>query len=270
MVLLPLLVALVALGAARRPPPAAWWAALALLLVFWAATSLGYGPLRGPESTRYAFVVVVGLLLLVGVSHDRVVLGGAARAAIVVALVASLAGNLWLLRERGAEIRSISDLNRARLTMVELHPEEAVRDLHPFIAMPAPPADYLAAAERFGALGLPADELGGMSPEQGAEADRLLGQIAPPAASGAGRRCGEAGAPQEAVELSAGSAIVRSKSGGTLMARRFSAAPTVKVGAMSPGQPTEVTVAGDAAPQPWVLTSSAGPLEVCEPLPPAG
>ncbi len=264
-VLLPLLVVLVAVGLRRGRPPAAWWGALAVLLVFWSATSLGYGDFRGPDATRYAFVGIVGLLLVVGLAHGRGSPGNAARAAIVVALVFSIAGNLWLLRERGADIRSSSELNRARLAMVELHPDEAVRVLRRFIALPAEPVDYLRASERFGSLGLSVDELDSMSPEQAAEADRLLGDIASPTLAEARAGCSGERTTETLVELPAGGdVVIRSEQGATLTARRFAAAPSVEVGTLSPGKPSELAAPADSAPQPWIVSAGAGEVTVCE------
>ena len=132
--------AIVGLALWRRPPGAAWWGTAAMLVVFWIALAIGYGPLRGPEVTRYAFVVVAGLLPLVGWSVAGWRPDALARLGLALALACSLAGNLWLLRERGAEIRSASELSRARLAVVELHPEAAAGGLEKSLAMTAPPA----------------------------------------------------------------------------------------------------------------------------------
>lgn len=262
-VLVPAVLVVIALGVRRRAPSPAWWASLAFLAVFWTATALGFGPLRGPDATRYAFVVIIGLLMLTAASLEGARPRGGAKLAIALAVVFSLGGNLWLLRERGASIRSISELNQARLAVVDLHPEGATRGLEQSIAMPAPPADYLRAAAEFGSLGLAVEELGTMDAAQAAEADRTLGSIAPPVASETRGPCRVERRDLGSMELPPGGIVLRSEHDASLTARRFAAEFSVEVGALPADRPTRVTAPADAAPQPWVVSAAPGTFVVC-------
>ena len=93
--------------------------------------------------------------------------------------------NLWVLRERGAAIRTESDFARARLAAIEIEREIIGGGPIPVYSdqgvIPTTGAAYLAAVDRFGSFGYSTAELAAAPEEVRTLADETLGAIVTPA-----------------------------------------------------------------------------------------
>ena len=197
---------LAALGVRRRGAAPAFWGAATLLVALFLAGALAFGPLRFPDSARYAYPAAVALVLVLAGAHHG--WRPSARGAAVLLGIAALAlpTNLWLLRERGKKIRGDSAPTAARLAIIELDRAVAPADFRVPLAVPVDAGDYLASADRFGGLGFDPAELERQGPAIRGVADETLGDLVSPriAPTPAGTPCAKGGAEGDAVELPSG------------------------------------------------------------------
>lgn len=259
----------VAMGIRRRGSTPLFWASALFLLSLWLSQVLSYSPLRlvqrTPDLDRYAYPIAIGIVLVLAASFGGWKPSRPALLALAAATVFALPVNLWMMRERGAAIRTESELARARLTAIEIGRDVVSPDL---IAIGpeggivySPAGAYLAAVDRFGSFGYTDAELAAAAPEVRAVADETLGSIAEPTLEPAGNSDCSGNGPVEVRERT----LVRSDSGGTVGLRRFADAPTVTAGELKPGRVAAIEVPPDSAPQPWIASIAADDLEECEP-----
>ncbi len=256
-------VAIVVVGIRRSGRSPLLWGAAGFLVGMWISLTLSFGLFTSPASSRFAYPVAIGLVLVLAASF-----GGSPppRRALLVVLgvfTFALPANLWLMNERGDFIRATSDRVRATLAIVELH-----RDLVPpaygaNLALPVRADDFLATVDRFGTFAYSVEELATASSDVRQTADETLGGILSPAIApfdDGKPRCSR-GANE--VELPPGGAVLRSKEGGTVNLRRFADEPTVEAGALAPGQAGRLALPLDGATRPWVASIGAGRLGIC-------
>lgn len=256
-------VAMVAIGIRRSGSSQLLWGATGFLVGMWISLTLSFGLFTSPASSRFAYPVAIGLVLVLAASFRgwppsrRVLL-------VVLGMLAfALPANLWLMNERGSFIRATSDRVRATLAIIELQ-----RDLVPAgyganFDLPIRADDFLAAVDRFGTFAYSMEELATAPADVRQTADETLGGIlSPDIASFDGKRSQCSGGANE-VELPPGGAVLRAKEGGTVSLRRFADSPTIEVGALAPGQVGRLALPLDGASRPWVASISAGTLEVC-------
>jgi hypothetical protein len=256
----------------RRNPAGPLLAGLAAALVaLWAAGSLSTNALRPPEAGRYAYPVVVLVALIVAETFRGARIRPRALVALAAAGALALAGNLYLLRDRAADLRSDSAGVEAALATLELQGERANQAFEPPFGVTVRAGDYLAAAERHGSLALRAEELG-TAPEPAQRfADAYgadLGAVRlEPASAGAETKdpaCESSGGANSSIPLPAGGAIVTSESGGDVLLGRFAERPHDELGTLPAGTPTLLRVPDDADATPWrIAVAAAGPVTVC-------
>ena len=270
-------IALVAVRVVRGNVPRALWTTLALLLAFWASLALGFGPGRTPDQSRYIYPGAVLLFLVAGAALTgyRVPRAGVI-AALVVAALATMTG-IRQLHDGQLFLDDYSQRVRAQLAMIEIGgdaiPPEFDPHTRPDLAEVVPPqlplqaGSYLAAAERFGALGFDTPELLEQSAPVREGADRVLasalalGLVAAPTDGGGSATCTAAG---DVTELQPGTVELRSEAPATLALGRFSDGFPVELGDLDPAQPVILEIPQDRDSRPWRLSvTGAAPVEIC-------
>jgi hypothetical protein len=268
----------------RGGVPRTLWVFLAVVLAYWALIAIGG---RAPDSSRYIFA---GTLLVFLVAADALAGARLPKAAALAALaIVALAipPNLAKLGDgRGPQLEDATNsrIEYAMLDLVEgpIPPEYApgkdkrVTDLGGIVFTPMPAGDYLEAAERFGPLGMPLDELRGESQERREIADAsLVGALglelepaSPPADPGACPSSleGRPGSsvffdtPRQGVLL--GSRAERPTS--VAVGRFGTGGPGLALGELAPGNWARLEFPPDRAPDPWFVVLD-GPAYACPP-----
>ncbi|MGB2851201.1 MAG: hypothetical protein WBC01_05985, partial [Solirubrobacterales bacterium] len=261
-------IGLLVFGVRRTGSSTLLWGAAGLLFTLWIAGAVGYeGTVeRSPDLPRFAYPIVIGLVLALAASFEgsvpsrRVLLG-------VFGLFAfALPANLWQMRDLGAFERTKSASSRAALAMIELERGVVARpgfDQLAVVKLPLPGSVYLDAVDRFGSIAYSAEELGAASEAVRLEADAALSKIVAPRIAPIdpkGLRCGGGGTE---IEVPPGEAVLRSTSGGEVSLRRFADEPTIGIGALGPGGAGRIELPLDGASRPWIASVSAGTLEIC-------
>jgi hypothetical protein len=263
------LVVVAVLGIRRRGASPLLWAALTFLVVLFVAQALSYSwtPLerRTPDLDRYAYPIAIGIVLVLAASFRSWRPSRTAALAILGLAAFALPVNLWMLRERGAQIRAESDLAKARMTAIEIERDVVPPDLVAtgsqggYVTTRA--SDYLAAVDRFGSFGYSVPALTAAPEDVRTAADETLGAIVAPQLEPArGGSCTGVGP----VELG-GRTLLRSRTGGTVELRRFADTPAVTAGTLAPGQVAAIELPADSASQPWIASIAAGDLQRCQP-----
>lgn len=261
---------LAALGIRRwgmRPP---LWGALAYLAALELSIAIVLGSNRFPTSPRYAYVAAIGLLLVLAAAYrgwrpSRPVL------VVLATLVAiSLPPNIWLLRDKGQQVRADSAPLKASLAMVELGRESIGPGFTEFSTRGVDPGQYLSSVDRFGSPAFSIGEIATGPTSVREAADAALSEILQPALVPAPeeRACsGEVEATGRELALPPGGGVLRVPAGGTLGLRRFADEPTIPLGALPPGAQVALPLAVDAASQPWLVSvDGGGELELCGPV----
>jgi hypothetical protein len=281
--------ALAALGVAalvwrvsRGGVPRTLWVFLAVAVAYWILIALGG---RAADSSRYIFV---GTLLVFLVAADALAGARLPAAAVFVALgvvAFAIPPNVAKLYDgRGPQLNdaTTSRVEYAMLDLVRgpIPPEyapgkdERVTDLGGSVFTPLEAADYLEAADRFGHLGMPLDELREQSLERREIADAsLVGALglklrpAPVPAQPADCPSSLDGRPGHGVFFTpprAGTLLgSRSKQPIEVSLGRFGeGGPGVRLGKLSPGKWASVELPADSAPDRWWVVLD-GPAYVC-------
>lgn len=268
----------------RGRVPRTLWVFLAVALGYWVLIALGD---RAPDSSRYIFV---GTLLVFLVAADALAGGRLPRAAVLGALgvvAFAIPPNVAKLYDgRGPQLNdaTTSRVEYAMLDLVrgpipaEYAPgkDERVTDLGGSVFTPMPAGDYLEAADRFGPLGMPLDELRDQSLERREIADAsLVGALglklhpaAPPADPAAcpSSLDGRPGASVFFTPPQAG-ALLGSRSARPIdvsLGRFATGGPGVKLGTVPAGGWASLTLPADSAPDRWFVVVD-GPTYVCAP-----
>lgn len=268
----------------RGGVPRTLWIFLAIAIAYWVLIALGD---RAPDSSRYIFV---GALLVFLVAADA--LAGArlpsvavvAGLAIVVLAIPPNVAKLYDGRGPQLDDATTSRVEYAMLDLVEgpIAPEYApgkdkrVTDLGGSVFTPMPAGDYLEAADRFGHLGMPLDELRGESQQRREIADAsLIGAL--------GLRLGAAEAPPQPADCPSSldgrpgggvffypprdGALLGSRAGRPIevaVGRFGKGGPGVTLGKLEAGAWTRLAFPPDAAPDRWFVVLD-GPAYVCPP-----
>jgi hypothetical protein len=265
------LIVAVIVGIRRRGSSPLVWAAITFLVALWLAQALSYSPLpltkRTPDADRYAYPIAIGIVLVLAAAFQGWRPSRRALLAVAAVAVFELPVNIWMLRERGASIRSESDLARARLTAIEIERGVVGKGSVPVYSsvgiVPTTAGAYLAAVDRFGTFGYTTAELAAAPEEVRTVADETLGAIVTPTLEpepGRATSC-SGGGP---IELD-GRTLLRSRTGGVVELRRFADAPAVEAGTLAPGDVAAIDLPADQAAQPWIASVAAGDLQRCEP-----
>lgn len=266
----------------RGGVPRTLWVFLAAILAYWALIAIGD---RAPDSSRYVFV---GALLVFLIAADalagRRLPAPAVLAALAVVALAIPPNVAKLYDGRGPQLNdaTTSRVEYAMLDLVRgpIPPEYApgkdprVTDLGGSVFTPMPAGDYLEGAERFGALGMPLDELREQNQQRREIADAsLVGALgvelapaSPPADPDAcpssldGSR-GETvffDSPQRGALLGS-----RARRPVAVAVGRFGVGgPGVGVGELAPGAWARLALPADDAPDRWRFVVD-GPVYVC-------
>ena len=263
------LVVVAVLGIRRRGASPLLWAALTFLVVLFVAQALSYSwtalERRTPDLDRYAYPIAIGIVLVLAASFRSWRPSRTAALAILALAAFALPVNLWMLRERGTQIRTESDLAKARMTAIEIERDVVPPDLVAtgsqggFVTTRA--SDYLAAVDRFGSFGYSVPALSAAPEDVRTAADETLGAIVAPQLEPARGGSCTGGGP---VELG-GRTLLRSRTGGTVELRRFADTPAVTAGTLAPGQVAAIELPADSASQPWIASIAAGDLQRCQP-----
>jgi hypothetical protein len=263
------LVVVAVLGIRRRGASPLLWAALTFLVVLFVAQARSYSgtPLerRTPDLDRYAYPIAIGIVLVLAASFRSWRPSRTAALAILALAAFALPVNLWMLRERGTQIRTESDLAKARMTAIEIERDVVPPDLVAtgsqggFVTTRA--SDYLAAVDRFGSFGYSVPALSAAPEDVRTAADETLGAIVAPQLEPARGGSCTGGGP---VELG-GRTLLRSRTGGTVELRRFADTPAVTAGTLAPGQGAAIALPAHSASQPRLASIAAGDLQRCQP-----
>jgi hypothetical protein len=266
----------------RGGVPRTLWIFLAVAISYWILIALGG---RAPDSSRYVFV---GTLLVFLVAADALAGARLPTVAVVTALaIVALAipPNVAKLYDgRGPQLNDATT-SRVEYAMLDLvrgpvPPEyapgkdERVTDLGGSVFTPMPAGDYLEAADRFGPLGMPLDELRGESLERREIADAsLVGALglelepASPPPNPTACPSSLEGRPDSSVFFhppDRGALLgSRAKRPIEVAAGRFGeGGPGVRVGELGSGTWAKLSLPADAAPDRWWLVVD-GPAYVC-------
>jgi hypothetical protein len=266
----------------RGAVPRTLWVFLAVILAYWVLIALGGRP---PDSSRYIFV---GTLLVFLVAADALAGARLPAAAVLAALavvVLAIPPNVAKLYDgRGPQLNdaTTSRVEYAMLDLVRgpIPPEyapgkdERVTDLGGSVFTPMPAGDYLEAADRFGHLGMPLDELRQQSLERREIADAsLVGALglklrrAPAPAEPGSCPSSLDGRPAHSVFFTVPRAGIllgsRSRRPIDVSLGRFAkGGPGVRLGVLDPGEWARVALPPDSAPDAWWLVVD-GPAYAC-------
>lgn len=258
-----------------------FWAAVVIALAMFASQVLVWIPdVRGPGDARYLFP---GAFVVLLIAYEAVRGLNVSRAAFIsvwlVALVA-WSTNVVIIQKNGETLRDRDPGVRAEVTAVAIEqsagsyiPGPAAKPLTSLVSE-APIAIIGPAQEKYGGLGLSADELRDAPAESRAAVDAILGGAygpvlvpvtSQPDRSGCERVSGMEGTA--IADLPPGGAVLESKTGGTVTLRRFGDAFSTTVGALLSGEPMTLNLPKDTNPTPWQVSVPAESLLVC-PVPP--
>jgi hypothetical protein len=266
----------------RGGVPRTLWVFLAVAVSYWILIALGG---RAADSSRYIFV---GTLLVFVVAADALAGARLPATAVFVALgvvAFAIPPNIAKLYDgRGPQLNdaTTSRVEYAMLDLVRgpIPPEyapgkdERVTDLGGGVFTPMPAGDYLEAAESFGHLGMPLDELRRQSLERREIADAsLIGALglklraAPPPADPASCPSSLDGRPGKGVFFDSppGGALLGSRSGRPVhvsLGRFSQGGPGVKLGTLPPHTWATLALPRDSAPDRWWVVVD-GPVHVC-------
>jgi hypothetical protein len=283
------LAALVAVGwrLSRGRVPATFWAAIAIALSLWAMQAIAPTVFRTPETARYLFPgAVATLLVLVEAGRGLRWSRGAVVALYAVAVV-GVATNLIKLRDEGRELRStitpsaLTDLGALELAGERADPAFQLPETEPrspltlsFAAIEEqgepPLAAYLAAVERYGALGYAPEEIGAQTEVDRVRADALLARalgvgLEPYDGTLQGCRRLEA-EPGGVVSLTLpprGLVLESDQPTAPVEVQRFGTEVAVPLAGLSPGQPALLRIPPDGAAEPWRASVAVESLRAC-------
>jgi hypothetical protein len=221
----------------------------------------------------------IGVILVATAAVSGVRLGRTGLLVLLAATLVSLATNLALLRDGGLSERNGYALQaRTGLAMLDLAGDDAVPDYVPPVAIFSlgphryEAGRYLAAAERYGSVGLPLAEIEGAGLVVRELADRgLAGAKEIELTRGSGGAAAGACREYEGAEAAAGIELPRG--GATLLAGgrgaptvrvgRF-APPSVELGRLGPHGSATLRIAPDSYRRPWLISvAGARSVEVC-------
>jgi hypothetical protein len=266
----------------RGRVPRTLWVFLAVAVGYWVLIALGD---RAPDSSRYIFV---GTLLVFLVAADALADRRLPRAAVFAALAVvafAIPPNVAKLYDgRGPQLNdaTTSRVEYAMLDLVrgpipaEYAPgkDERVTDLGGSVFTPMAAGDYLEAADRFGPLGMPLDELRDQSLERREIADAsLIGALGlklhPASPPGEPAACPSSldGRPGHGVFFTpprTGALFgSRSEQPIDVSLGRFGTGGTgMSLGTLPAGKWASLALPADSAPDPWFVVVD-GPTYVC-------
>lgn len=267
------LVALAGLGVLgirrRGRVDAALWAALGATVALGIAGAMAYGPLRTPDAARYLFPPAVLLLVMVAACWRGQRPGPGALAAMLGLTALVLPANIWLLRERGNELRSLSDRTVATLAVLEAQGEAVVpAGLIVGLRVPFQSRLYFDGVERHGSPIAGRDPIPELPASAREAADETLGMVLVPRLSPLlGDPKLSCIAPVEGGPVRLGAdpsrVAIRSVEGGAVLLARYGDRPTIPAGTLPPGVAARIAVAADG---PWTAAlDGGGMLELCRP-----
>ncbi len=269
-VLLVLIAAVLFAGTrARGTVDPALWAVLSFIALFGTASALAYGPLRWPEAPRYAYPLVIALLLALGAAWRGHRFSPRAVAIVLGIVALTLPANLWLLRERGRELRSISAQTRASLAMIELERHVVAPGFQLGLQVPVPAAKYLSAVDSYGSPGYDLGALDRAAPAVRLHADQTLGAIIKPrlqpvpAALDAKAACRHVSPAAPQATVPEGGALIVSDAAGPAALRRFGDAPRIALGPLAADEPALLELPVDDSDRPWLVSVRGADVQVC-------
>lgn len=267
---------------ARGGVPRTLWIFLGVALAYWVLIALGG---RAPDSSRYIFV---GTLLVYLVAADALADTPLPSLAVFAALgvvAFAIPPNVAKLYDgRGPQLNDATT-SRVEYAMLDLvrgpippayapGKDERVTDLGGSVFTPLPAGDYLEAADRFGHLGMPLDELRGENLERREIADAsLVGalglELEPSSAPADPGACPSSldGRPEHGVFFFAppGGALLGSRVERPIdvaVGRFGKGGSGVQLGRLDPGEWASLALPADSAPDRWWVVVD-GPTYVC-------
>jgi hypothetical protein len=183
----------------------------------------------------------------------------------------AIAPNLYLMRERGEDLRADSAETQVRLTALESAGDNAYPEFGQVLTFPVRGADYLAAAERYGGFGEDPVTLLRGGPGAQKLADSTLASIlnvsvVPAVEPSENADCKTIGVNQvsEGVTLPLGGATLTTEEPSTVRLRRYDSGPGFELATIPSGQPRRIAIPTDSDSTPWqALLPNAGAVEVC-------
>jgi hypothetical protein len=262
--------------------PRTLWVFLAVVLAYWALIAIGG---RAPDSSRYIFA---GTLLVFLVAADALAGARLPKSAVLAALaIVALAipPNIAKLYDgRGPQLDDATN-SRVEYAMLDLvegpipseyapGKDKRVTDLGGIVFTPMPAGDYLEAAERFGHLGMPLDELREQNQQRREIADAsLVGALGLKLAP-ASQPADPSACPSSLEGRPGSSVFFDAPPRGTLLGSRAErpidvaigrfgkGGPGVSLGKLEPGAWADLVLPPDAAPDRWFVVLN-GPAYVC-------
>lgn len=273
-VLAPVLVAAVVWRGARRGFSPRLIALITIPAMLWIGFGLGYGLFRTPDADRYAYVVVVALVLVAAEAFRGVRLTGPLAIGLLLALAFCLPANLFQLRDYGSYIRMNSERVDAELSMIELERDNVSPDFNGGLGFldETKAGEYLAVVDEHGPIAISPADLLGESAENRTVADQVLRAIldlkltdAPPGIPPSCIRLPSSGGHVE-FPLPQGGVVLRASEPASVGLRRFGDSPVRLPGLLRPGRFTQLAIPLDSNDQPWTATiATSSDVTVCEP-----
>ncbi len=241
------------------------------LIVLWLGSAVNaLALLRPPEAARYAFPVGMLLLVLGAEALRGIEATGRNLLVATLALILTLPGNLFLLRDRGQFLQTLSADVEARLAGIELARGSVDPSFNGGFRVPVGAGPYLESVDRYGSPAISTGELPGAPAGSRAQVDVDLAEIYDLRLEpyrgrlrGCSRDPAGAGRP---VRLPPGGAVVVSDSDAEVSLRRFGDGFEVPLAPLVAGEARLLEIPTDASPEPWeALIVGAGRIRVCEP-----
>jgi hypothetical protein len=188
--------------------------------------------------------------------------------AVVLALAAlALPANIWLLRERGRELRGLSDGVVATLAVIEAEQATVPPGLQAGFRVPVPARLYLDGVAEFGSPVADRDSIETLPAAAREDADETLGaalapslELLPPNVK---LSCVAPADPSLVVLENGDQAVIRSPTGGNVLVGRYAQAPTIPAGTLPPDSAARVNPTPVSGP--WTARLEGGQLELCRP-----
>ena len=256
-----------------------FWALMAIAMAMFVSQVLSWIPeVREPGTSRYLFPIAFVVLI---VSVEAFARYRVTRAILIATWLVALSGfgtNLMIVRDSGAALRARTPAVEVEMTAATLINRAgfflAGPDSKPLVTLVDSPAISIIgpAADRYGGLGIPQDQIPGQSAAVRAQIDSILESVIDPSfvTFPAGQR------PQGCVpvkplsdgvwvaELPVGGATIVGKRDGTARVWRFADGPSNTVGSLKADKAQVLSLPDDRDPYPWKLIADA-PFDVCDP-----
>ena len=269
----PVLVGVVVWRLLKRGRSAQLLGSIAILLTLWVGFALGYGFLRTPDADRYAYPVVIAILLILVETFRDTTVTRSTLAGLLAAMLFALPANLYAMRDLGTFIRDNSTRIDAAHAAIQIERSRVSPDFSTDLGLldTTTAGQYLGFVDEYGPLASSPEQVEakpvavrGLVDDTLVAILRLRIEDAPPAAVGSCQRL-DVPSGQVEVPLSLGGAILRSSLPAEVGLSRFGASPIRIRDGLRQGRYGILEIPTDSEPVPWVATvkTDAGALDLC-------